>query len=59
MKVGWLYCIGKRGARWVTGKVYKPEKSEEEVTQLIGVGSPEKAETQQGDSSRSESCLEY
>ena len=41
-------CISAGGQPDCTVKVYKPEESEEEVTVLVGVVSPEEAGTQQG-----------
>ena len=41
-------CISRGGTRMNSG-AYKLEESEEEVTELVGVGSPEKAGMQQGE----------
>ena len=43
-------CISRRGTDGPDSavKVYQLEESEEEVTVLVGVGSPKKAGTQQG-----------
>ena len=40
-------------------EVHKLEEYEEEVTVLVGMGSPEDAGTQQGGSARSESCQQF
>ena len=48
-KVGRKCCIGRRGADGPvsTVKIHKLEESEEEITVLVDVGSPEESGTQQ------------
>ena len=49
-RVGWECCISRRGPDGPDSavEVYQLEESEEEVTVLVGVGSPKKSGTQQG-----------